>query len=57
MIDILLGGLIFGYAGWTIYRYAKKSKEGKCANCAVSSTCKMNACTRTDQSPLTPPQF
>lgn len=49
MIDILLGGLIFGYAGWTLYRHAKKSKDGKCVNCAVSSSCKMNNCKLTTE--------
>lgn len=38
--DLLIGGLIFGYAGWTIYRFVQKSNEGKCAGCSRSKRCK-----------------
>lgn len=44
LINIMLGGLIFGYAGWTIYRYMKKSKEGRCASCAIQQSCSKTSC-------------
>ncbi|MBT2644810.1 FeoB-associated Cys-rich membrane protein [Bacillus sp. ISL-41] len=37
--NILIGGAIFGYAGWAFYRFIKKSKEGKCAACSIQSSC------------------
>ncbi len=37
--NIVIGGLIFGYAGWVLWKYIKKSKEGKCAACAVKKSC------------------
>ncbi|MBP1932107.1 FeoB-associated Cys-rich membrane protein [Ammoniphilus resinae] len=43
LINILLGVLIFGYAGWTLYRFVRKSKEGKCAGCSIKNSCK-SAC-------------
>lgn len=44
LISILFGGLIFTYAGWTIYRHLKKSKEGECAGCPDKNSCNMAAC-------------
>lgn len=40
--NILIGGAIFGYAGWAFYRFIKKSKEGKCAACSIKSSCSSN---------------
>ncbi|GAM14657.1 FeoB-associated Cys-rich membrane protein [Mesobacillus selenatarsenatis] len=40
--NILIGGAIFGYAGWAFYRFIKKSKEGKCAACSIQSSCSSN---------------
>lgn len=44
--NIIIGLLIFGYAGWTIYRHIQKSKEGKCGTCELKSNCK-SCCTPT----------
>jgi len=42
LANIAIGVVIFGYAGWTIFRHVKKSKEGKCAACALKSNCQTN---------------
>lgn len=44
MINIVLGVLIFGYAGWTIYKYIKKSRKGKCAACELNKDCNGSCC-------------
>lgn len=41
LVSILLGVLIFGYAGWTLYRFIQKSKKGKCATCSISKQCQI----------------
>ncbi|KMY54218.1 hydrolase [Bacillus sp. FJAT-27231] len=38
--SITIGTVIFGYSGWTIFRYVKKSREGKCAACSLKNSCK-----------------
>ncbi len=42
----LIGGVIFLYTGWSLVRFLKRSKQGKCAACALnescSSTCEAN---------------
>lgn len=38
IFSIIAVVLIFGYAGWTVYRYVQKSKEGKCAGCSLAET-------------------
>ncbi|WP_445505717.1 FeoB-associated Cys-rich membrane protein [Niallia sp. 03091] len=43
-INILIGGLIFLYAGFSLYRFIKKSKEGKCASCSISKSCGTKSC-------------
>jgi uncharacterized membrane protein len=40
--NILIGGAIFGYAGWAFYRFIKKSKEGKCVACSIKNSCSSN---------------
>lgn len=42
LVNIVIGALIFGYAAWTIYRFVKKSKQGKCAACALKEGCPSN---------------
>ncbi|TCP70643.1 FeoB-associated Cys-rich membrane protein [Baia soyae] len=37
--NLLIGILIFGYAGWTIMRFVRKSKQGKCATCSLNKRC------------------
>ncbi|AWB43930.1 FeoB-associated Cys-rich membrane protein [Paenibacillus sp. CAA11] len=39
MIDIILGALLFSYAGWTLYRFVKKSRKGACASCSQNKSC------------------
>ncbi|MFJ5622514.1 FeoB-associated Cys-rich membrane protein [Peribacillus loiseleuriae] len=46
--SVILGALIFGYAVFTLYRFVKRSKMGKCAGCSLSKTCS-TACSPTDQ--------
>ncbi|MEB3101695.1 FeoB-associated Cys-rich membrane protein [Paenibacillaceae bacterium T2] len=38
-INGLMALLIFGYAGWTLYRFVKKSRQGQCATCSIQKTC------------------
>ena len=37
--SILIGLLIFGYAGFTLYKFFKKSKQGVCATCSLKKSC------------------
>nr|WP_082306806.1 FeoB-associated Cys-rich membrane protein [Bacillus sp. FJAT-27245] len=39
VINIILGGAIFGYAGWALVRFINRSKKGKCAACEIQDTC------------------
>lgn len=39
LVSIIIGVLIFGYAIFTLYRFVKRSKMGKCAGCALSEKC------------------
>ena len=39
LANIAIGVIIFGYAGWTIFRHVKKSKQGKCAACSFKNDC------------------
>lgn len=39
LINIIIGGLVFGYAGFAMYRFVKRSKQGKCASCALNKSC------------------
>ncbi|MBB6447099.1 hypothetical protein HNR53_003778 [Bacillus benzoevorans] len=39
IINILIGVLIFGYAGWTMWKFINKSKQGKCAACELKKGC------------------
>ena len=34
--NVLIGGVIFGYAGWMLVRHIKKSSKGKCASCSLA---------------------
>ncbi|MED0656960.1 MULTISPECIES: FeoB-associated Cys-rich membrane protein [Anoxybacillus] len=37
--NVVIGSVIFGYAGWTIFRFIQKSKRGTCAACSVKGAC------------------
>ncbi|PJO40461.1 FeoB-associated Cys-rich membrane protein [Lysinibacillus xylanilyticus] len=44
LINILIGCIIFGYAGFTLYKSIKKQKKGKCAACSLQKSCSSNVC-------------
>ncbi|WP_445486532.1 FeoB-associated Cys-rich membrane protein [Niallia sp. 03133] len=44
VVNIVIGGLIFLYAGYTLYRFVQKSKEGKCSSCSISKSCEAKSC-------------
>ncbi|MFE8696242.1 FeoB-associated Cys-rich membrane protein [Cytobacillus sp. FJAT-53684] len=39
LFNLLIGGLIFGYASWSLFKFIKKSKQGKCAGCSQRNSC------------------
>lgn len=39
LANIIIGAVIFGYAGWALFRFIKKSKKGKCAACDLNENC------------------
>ncbi|MFO1442734.1 FeoB-associated Cys-rich membrane protein [Bacillus sp. Bva_UNVM-123] len=45
IINILIGGIIFGYASWALYKFLKKSKQGKCAACSIKDSCSSSCST------------
>jgi hypothetical protein len=46
LVNSLLGIMIFGYSGYMFYRHIQKSKQGKCAACAIKDACyNETACT------------
>jgi hypothetical protein len=47
--NILIGGAIFGYAGWAFFRFIQKSKQGKCAACALQDSCSTSCSTVQDK--------
>lgn len=49
LVNILLGGIIFGYAAWALYRFIQKSKQGKCAACSIQNSCSSNCGTTEDK--------
>ncbi|POZ55720.1 hypothetical protein LYSIN_00503 [Lysinibacillus sphaericus] len=44
IINIVIGSIIFGYAGVTLYKSIKKQKKGKCAACSLQKSCTTNTC-------------
>ncbi|GAA5416459.1 hypothetical protein Pryu01_01494 [Paraliobacillus ryukyuensis] len=40
VINIVIGSVLVGYIVWTLYRFFKKSAQGKCAGCAIKDSCK-----------------
>ncbi|MEX3745057.1 MULTISPECIES: FeoB-associated Cys-rich membrane protein [Lysinibacillus] len=44
LVNILIGSIIFGYAGITLYKSIKKQKKGKCAACSLQKSCSTNTC-------------
>ncbi|RUS47427.1 FeoB-associated Cys-rich membrane protein [Cohnella sp. AR92] len=43
IFSIIVGIAIFGYAGWTLSRYYRKTRQGKCAACSLQPSCQ-SAC-------------
>ncbi|APR60116.1 FeoB-associated Cys-rich membrane protein [Staphylococcus condimenti] len=39
LINAVIILLIFGYAAYTLIRFFKKSKQGKCAACDINQGC------------------
>ncbi|WP_173400570.1 FeoB-associated Cys-rich membrane protein [Listeria floridensis] len=39
LVNLLLGGLIFGYTAYALVRYVKRSKKGNCAACELEEAC------------------
>ncbi|MBU8880054.1 FeoB-associated Cys-rich membrane protein [Bacillus sp. FJAT-29790] len=39
VVNFIIGGLIFGYASWSLIKFIKKSKQGKCASCSAKKSC------------------
>ncbi|TCI76535.1 FeoB-associated Cys-rich membrane protein [Exiguobacterium sp. SH0S1] len=39
LFDLLIGLAVFGYAAYSLYRYTRKAKAGKCATCEIAPTC------------------
>jgi hypothetical protein len=39
IISVVIAALIFGYAGWAVWRGVKKSNEGKCSGCHNTPAC------------------
>lgn len=37
--SIIIGVLIFAYAAWMLVSFFKKSRQGKCATCAIKDSC------------------
>jgi hypothetical protein len=48
IVNLVIGGAIFGYAAWALYRFIAKSKEGKCAACSIESACNSKTCLPTE---------
>jgi hypothetical protein len=44
MPNVIIGVLIFGYAGWMLFRFVRKSKKGTCASCSINASCAKNQC-------------
>ncbi|MFM9278609.1 FeoB-associated Cys-rich membrane protein [Paenibacillus jiagnxiensis] len=44
LVSIVIGILVFGYAGWTIAAYVRRTKAGKCAGCSLSDSCGASQC-------------
>ncbi|WP_459503537.1 FeoB-associated Cys-rich membrane protein [Bacillus sp. C1] len=44
MVNIIIGAIIFGYAGYTLFHFVKRSKKGKCAACSLNKSCQTKTC-------------
>jgi len=39
VFNIVVGGIIFTYSAWVLVSYVRRSRQGKCAACAMKKTC------------------
>ncbi|MDQ0153714.1 FeoB-associated Cys-rich membrane protein [Robertmurraya andreesenii] len=44
VVNIIIGGAIFGYAGYALWKFISRSKQGKCAACDIKNSCSSNHC-------------
>lgn len=44
LANVLVAAAIGGYAVWMVVRHVRRSKEGKCAACAVKKSCESASC-------------
>ncbi|MFN7249388.1 MAG: FeoB-associated Cys-rich membrane protein [Anaerobacillus sp.] len=42
--SIIIGIVIFSYAAWSLYKFIKKSKAGKCSGCSEGTSCSVSEC-------------
>jgi hypothetical protein len=42
--NVVIVAAILGYACWMVVRHVRRSKEGKCAACAVKKSCESGSC-------------
>ncbi|WP_416148727.1 FeoB-associated Cys-rich membrane protein [Salipaludibacillus sp. HK11] len=43
MISWIIASLIFAYAGYSLYKFIIRSKQGKCAVCELNKNCQESA--------------
>ncbi|RSK26445.1 FeoB-associated Cys-rich membrane protein [Bacillus sp. HMF5848] len=48
LVNVAIGAVVFGYAGFTLYRFVKNSSKGKCAACELSKNCSGSSCAVND---------
>lgn len=44
MVNFIIGGFIFGYAFWALWKFINRAKRGKCASCELKETCSSESC-------------
>ncbi|GIN62812.1 hydrolase [Robertmurraya siralis] len=44
MVNFIIGGFIFGYAFWALWKFINRAKRGKCASCEIKETCSSESC-------------
>ncbi len=49
LVSIFIGVIIFGYAAYILWKSFQKSKQGKCAGCAIKNTCQGSICVQEEK--------
>jgi FeoB-associated Cys-rich membrane protein len=44
IVNSVIGTVIFGYAGYTLFNFVKNNKKGKCAGCSKNKSCQSKTC-------------